>query len=488
MTKLLLVIFTGDQLSQRKEDGLPIASILSAGVSAYLDQSDKKCRLRGMKIAKEFSILLGHKIAFEELKEEKEVEKEKEKEKRLKNDAQVLTIVKKAPVDINLAPRRIFDGDNVSDIATMCYNDLVDSDSDSDSSGDYDSDSDGEIEGYDIPTPTLKSSVPLTSYLRICLELLQCSDNDKDAHDKQLSALLSIPKVVRTCPVDAGDVCGPLVRELLRLTNSYNTTDFELLRTDAVHSLVVAYPSLAASVLCRVAEEKDAYSLSVRMFAVSSLGRAALELSSVPSTSSSGGQKDALTTPANDDASLGRNASTVIKRKAMLASGNKKTTYFVNNFAPVGALFFYPILHLLALESSATDGSSALLRGVSLTSPIKIKEKKKVAVLDSDESGDGLHSMLPTEALLALAAFNRSCINTVHQRCSAVHVLNIHVSLTFVIHFTNIREEHSFDTTNVITYPAQHIRNRDNEGSILFSRVFLSIYETRFLNCPLFLL
>ena len=430
-----------------------------------------------MKIAKEFSLLLGHAIAFEELEEEekeKEKEVEKDEEKRFRSNVQELTIVEKGPMTSYLAPPRLFDGDNISDIATMCYNDLDDG-GDSESSSDYDSDSDGEIEGYDIPSPTQKSSVPLTSYLRICLEQLQCSDNDKDAHDKQLSALLSIPKVVRTCPVDAGDVCGPLVRELLRLTNSYNTADFEALRTDAVHSLVVAYPSLAAPVLCRAAEEKDAYSLSVRMFAVSSLARAALDLSSIPSTSTSQhSPSDALTLPADDDATLGRNASTVIKRKAMLASGTKKTTYFVNNFAPVGALFFYPVLHLLAVESGASNGSSASFRGVSLTAPMKMKEKKNADVIDLDDSGDGLHSMLPTEALLALAAFNRSCINTVHQRCSAVHVLTA-LLITFIV-FGN----HPFDMTIVITYPQQHIRHRDNEGSIFLTRIFLSFCETSF--------
>ena len=60
----------GGQLSQRCNDGFPIASILSSGVSAYLDQSDATSRIRGMRIAKEFSILLGQDINFEELEEE----------------------------------------------------------------------------------------------------------------------------------------------------------------------------------------------------------------------------------------------------------------------------------------------------------------------------------------------------------------------------------------------------------------------------------
>ena len=39
-------------------------------MSAYLDQSDARSRIRGMRIAKEFSILLGQDINFEELEEE----------------------------------------------------------------------------------------------------------------------------------------------------------------------------------------------------------------------------------------------------------------------------------------------------------------------------------------------------------------------------------------------------------------------------------
>ena len=124
----------------------------------------------------------------------------------------------------------------------------------------------------------------------------------------------------------------------------------------------------------------------------------------------------------------------------------KKVTYFVNKFGPVGPIFFYPILRLLALtiakntssdidKSRRGQGSSkdttirtnreyqikpdnfkeSFIRN-SLSSPELKVEKKVVSVAIEEEDGDGLHSMIPCEALLALAMFVKCSVNTLCQR------------------------------------------------------------------------
>lgn len=398
-------------LSQSVDGGLPVATILSAGVSSYLDQSDRQSRLRGMRIAREFSVLLGHEITFEELDEEEKLQKDKYFEESVSVGKPLST-----------------------------YELLAISTGESFTTGVYDDDSSGdEIEGYDLPVENPGENVAFTPYLRVCLEQLLCSDSDKDAHDKQLSSLISIPRVVATYPADAADVCGPLVKELLRLNNSYNTDQFDSLRSDALQSLLVAYPHQAVPVM-HGALEDESYSLGMRVYVISSLSKASYTLSSAPSKEYSQTQSIELNTASSS------RASTTVTLPLRLAAGKKKVTYFVNNFGPVGPIFFYPILRLLALSiarntsidiersrrgpKSVKDSSTLSNREyqikpdnfkesfirTSLSSPELKVEKKAVSVAIEEEDGDGLHSMIPCEALLALAVFVKCSVNSVCQR------------------------------------------------------------------------
>ena len=425
-------------MSQRYNDGFPIASILSSGVSAYLDQSYARSRIRGMRIAKEFSTLLGQDITFEELEEA---------DRRIAQQESLTSVTSSVTVSSSSSKAIV--------TQTAGRND-VDVDVDVD---DYDS-SDCEIEGYDMPFEDVADVVTLTNYLGVCLDLFLCQDTDKDAHDKQLSALLSIPKIVLTNPVDAGNVCGPLIKELLRLNNSYNTKNFEGLRSQAVLSIVVTYPHFAVPVLTWALEE-ESYSLSVKIFAISCLSKAAHSLSSLPDEKYSSVNATLSSTPIlgtsgkttikkgiNNDTlanheSKNNKPSSIIKRPAKLAQSHKKITYFVNKFGPLGPIFFYPILRLISIEIVRTNSknispsnakkdnkqklsffhtdfdaadekfldffSSNGLYG----SSVKVPEMKKCI---DDNDGDGLHSMVPTEALLALGTFCKCSVNSVYQR------------------------------------------------------------------------
>jgi hypothetical protein len=95
--------------------------------------------------------------------------------------------------------------------------------------------------------PSEKKKV--TPYLRVCLDMLQLPESKTDAADKHELALLSIPSIIQSNPVDAGDMCGLLVMELLRLSNSFNINNFDKLRQESLHSILVSYPNIAVSII-----------------------------------------------------------------------------------------------------------------------------------------------------------------------------------------------------------------------------------------------
>ena len=133
-------------MSQRYNDGFPIASILSSGVSAYLDQSDARSRIRGMRIAKEFSILLGQDINFEELEEA---------DRRIAQQESLTSVTSSVTVSSSSSKVIITQTAGRNDVGI----DVDDDDS-----------SDSEIEGYDMPFEDVEDVVTLTNYLGVCLD------------------------------------------------------------------------------------------------------------------------------------------------------------------------------------------------------------------------------------------------------------------------------------------------------------------------------
>lgn len=176
-----------------------------------------------MKIAREFSLLLGQKIVFEELEEEEKNQKKMEKMKF--NDVYNRD---NTSDDLNI------NSDNANDIdnnnSDKNINNATKTTTNNNITDDYDYDSsDSEIQAYNIPpedninkntnNPDITNNtnnteytnqsaelgqIKLTNYLRTCLEMFLVLESDKDAHSKHLAALISIPKIVLTNPADAG--------------------------------------------------------------------------------------------------------------------------------------------------------------------------------------------------------------------------------------------------------------------------------------------
>ena len=436
---VFFMIYPGGQLSQSSTHGIPIASILSAGVSVYLDQSDRGSRLRGMRIAREFSVLLGHIIVFDELEAEEERQQQLQLQQFKPNN-----FCSSSSGDLRGGPR-----------ANLISPTGFENDDDS---------SDSEIEGYECPDENPEDFVPQSNYLRVCLELLLAPDTDKDAHDKQLGALQSIPRIVAMNPIDACDVCGPLIKELLRLNNNFNTDNFDNLRDIAVQALLVRYPNIAAPILCWALNE-DIFSISVRVFAISSLARAAFALSGTSRSNEVSAkicnleksqEGSDLNQPIIQKNDLKRGTSTIIKRPLKLAASRKQKVILVNSFNAVAPLFFYPILKLL-IERISNDSNNIMKErelkqckgngdlvqliprdsvmeklGSSFSqnsiaahiisrnddNNVKLTDKNKKGLSGSYEmnEGDGLHSMIPVESLLSLAAFVKCSTNSIYQR------------------------------------------------------------------------
>jgi hypothetical protein len=214
-----------------------------------------------MKIAKEFSILLGHKISFDELDkhEMKQHELDKHANEMKLNQEELQSQHGEGQ---NQQYSEAYDGSKSEKQILSSVSATVIESNKNTLYNDYDS-SDSEIEGYDMPGEDSVETIKLTYYLRNCLEIFLAPDTDEDAYEKQLTALHSIPKIILTQPADAGDISGPLTKELLRLNNRFNTEDFEELQSNAVQALLVAYPNLVAPVLCWALEE-DSLTLSLR--------------------------------------------------------------------------------------------------------------------------------------------------------------------------------------------------------------------------------
>ena len=435
-----------------------------------------------MKIAREFSVLMGHNIEFDELiEEEKRLKERQEWQERQEQELPI-----EDDRGINCPPLTSAGSKQCNLLSSRGLGRKDHSYDDSDGNSDS---SDSEIEGYDLPAESPEDFLPLTNYLRVCLELLLASDADKDAHDKQLAALKSVPRIVLTNPVDACDVCGPLLRELLRLNNNFNMEEFDTLRDCAVQSLLVTYPEIAAPVLAWAVEE-ESFSISMRIFAIASLSKAAFSLSGllnikqVPEaevqldqskvSKERGKRKEiedekkavldnSVSNSSNSLRNDPRSESTTVKRPLKLAADARKKVYVVNKFGLVGPLFYYPILRLLAVTISNINSNemkkekmkqiakNSVPTKISFTSDensfegsfirnsliAKSNKKKKSKnggngevgvsrvseerekdeyVSFDDEVGDGLQSMIPVQALLALACFVKCSVNSVCQR------------------------------------------------------------------------
>jgi len=343
--------------------------LFSAGISAYLDLSCTASRLCGMRVAIKVAQLSGQVLVFDEVVEAD----------RLATATPTATATTTtSTVAEMLAPQPGEDYDESDKHVNV-------------------SDTDSELDAFDLGEEDAPTSA---CYLRTCLDLLRHPDNNSNAHDKHLQALVSIPTIVSSNPLDASDLSSELMKELIRMGNTFNLARFDSLRREAMLSLLVNYPELTIPV-CAGAVQGEIM-LGCKLLCIHVLILAAHRLSGVPlerNDSIEGVAKNQI-----DETAPERLGITRIKRPRMLAKLGNKTTLFRNSFGSVALLAFQPIASAL---NSLTPRS----------------------ILCADE-GESIESLLPSQLLLALASFTTCAINTPVQRLLIDQTVAIATPLT----------------------------------------------------------
>ena len=280
---------------------VPLIITLSTGISSYLDSSDRRSRLSGMKIARFVSELMGHELIFDELEEEE-----------IKNE-------------------------NVEQVQKTVVNvpNLEESDSDSD------------FEPFDIYEENDSKTVLSANYLRSCLDMLRATEHQSDASEKHRISMENIPRILASKPFDAVDLCGQLTRELIQLSNTYNIEGFDELRDNALQSLIFFYPEYSVPIVTDIISS-DQYLLGSRVYAVGALSKAAFLMSGIPSANNQSHVTEHASISIQENKMNEVTKNTVIRRPRKLAAMKKKVKYFRNKFgANVSHLFFYPVMKVI---------------------------------------------------------------------------------------------------------------------------------------------
>jgi hypothetical protein len=402
------------EASGKVDGGFPgtLMGMLARGVSVYIDSPDNMTRLHGMRVAVEFSRLMALRselsgatqnpnqgtpgagvIEFEELE-------------RYEEDGEGCLVLKSRAVPAL--------DDKPSNITSDKFK-RVDGDSDSDS----DSSDDEDLEAYFLDevngrrtslgcAPT-KSNAELgedqeeedlvaVHYLRQALALLQFSDSSSPdgSYLNHKSVLTALPALVLARPADGADLTSPLMRELLRLGNSFNMQHFDQLRSSCMHALVSTYPARSVEVLSWAASS-DTLSIGVRLEALGIMVDGAYTLAGLKRTATSEKSKHLSVSDEVVDLNDADNPKTIVKRPLRLAALQKEKNqkYFKNSFGELALDFFQPVIAILAAQLD------------------KIEKQCK---LKGAASSEGLDVLLPAQCMLSLGAFVRCAVHTTAQR------------------------------------------------------------------------
>jgi hypothetical protein len=320
---LATMIYASAELMQKSSSSsekIPIMVLLTSAISNYLDLTDKRVRILGMRVAKVYAKVMGRELDFEELVEE-----------AADDDKLVISSA------VSLTER--------SQVAE-------------------DSDDEDELPAYKIPDTSFQQKS--TPYLHLCLEMLQRADTTADVYESHQTALASIPKIVATHPANGKDLAIPLMKELLRLPNTFNMENFDSLRSDAINSLLMSYPAQTMPIAVWSSIHPTSLPLGHRLSILTIIETAIYNLADIPqpyvTEKAALASVDAQTTVPT--ASLAASdPKTRIKRPRKLALMQQKTLYYRNLFAPVANIIYFPTTqalgHIFASLSSSADNSSS---------------------------------------------------------------------------------------------------------------------------------
>jgi hypothetical protein len=253
-----------------------LTATLLDGVTLRLSCTTPQIRLSGMRVAVELAKKLGEELHFEELdnvgdiSSELGVEMLNEAEEIFPKDGhageQSRLQIPKTLID----PDAEYFSDDSESGENVGKSHKEDDDSDWNDLDDHHfyslDDSEDDLAGVTSPR-----------YLTECLELLRTPESDSLAYHKHKTALLSLPDLVRSRPIDLVDVGESLARELLRMENKFSLDNFETSVSVSVVALLVMDPcSIGSAVVHEVFLDR---AFANRQCALHVLSDAAYELS-----------------------------------------------------------------------------------------------------------------------------------------------------------------------------------------------------------------
>jgi hypothetical protein len=404
--------------------GVSALSHLSMGVSACLDAADAGLRSRAMRVAKIFSKIMGVELDYDE--DDLPSSKQREGDAKTKGGTKAKAA---AP-----PPQHGGGGDSDSsgDSGLDAY--VLDSE-------DEDGTRAGRGSAPDNGQPAAKFK---TNYFRVCLEYFQLPEAAEDRRCKHIAALECVSRIALTRPQDARDMVGPLTKELLRISNSYNIEDFESLRVKALLCLYTMYPQFSVPVLSWAVRGED-LAVSTRLEAVAVLVKGAYSLSGVAEpgagvgvgvgrekSSASSGIVDIKPKLQADSTDVLKNTTekTIVKRPRKLAAMRKGPAYIKNHFGLLAEAVFLPVSSvvsaLLAADARPPPPSAV---AVDLADVLRHKRGAGTGISEVStgagpalkskrlsELVDGIDLLLPSQCMMALASFTKCSVNAVCQR------------------------------------------------------------------------
>ena len=197
---------------------------------------------------------------------------------------------------------------------------------------------------------------------------------------------------MRQQPSDASGLSGSILRELLCIHNSFNLDGFDAMRAAAIDAMLIHQPEHCVPILSW-ALGGDGLSLGIRVEVVAALVRAAYVLSNTPTSSQPEHQAkdDSLLPRIGSDYMVpnqDRSEKTVVRRPRRLAMLQKEVRFYTNRFVSVATAFY--------------EATAAPVRSFIRSSP---SPHLKAG------TPDDIEEMLPSQALMALAAFIRCTAN-----------------------------------------------------------------------------
>jgi len=261
LSKIKNVVGTSGNQNDRQHPNIEAYALsLVNGVTERLNCVNISVRLDGMRVGEKLAPLIGHALHFDELDGEKgaeilenevwelsffgseivaleqsstisQIDKTKSKNKRTgikkvagKNDIHIMDSLTQSSEQNNalFEDGCISDQGFISDDST-CNDDQFEQSNLSDDEEDL-------------------RVIKRPYYLRECLSLLRCTENDTDAFSQHEAALHALPSLVRSKPPDLADLAVPLAKNLLHFENKFDMEKFDEYKREAIISLVVLEP------------------------------------------------------------------------------------------------------------------------------------------------------------------------------------------------------------------------------------------------------